>query len=132
MPYRILTFLICAALLLFSSVHAGDNNRLTVAWLENGTVNVWHSGDSAPTPHKVPDTISGNIGQLLISSDGQYVAANITYPGSLWLVTPTDPELIEAVPNQALPTTDDPKYIRIDNLQRGANNTFYFNTANHP
>lgn len=132
MPYRVLTFLVCIALLLSSSAHAEDNNHLVVAWLEKDNVMVWRTGDSAPTAHRVPEAIAGNISQILLSSDGQYAAVNVINPGSLWLAAPANPDLIEAVPNQALLTTDDPKYIRIENLQRGANNSFYFNTANHP
>ncbi|MEP6988896.1 MAG: hypothetical protein ABI970_25060, partial [Chloroflexota bacterium] len=132
MPYRILTLFVSLVLLISSSIHAQDNTHLIVAWLENNNVMVWHTGDAAPTPHKATDIVAGNARQLLIASDGQYVAVNVAIPGSLWLATPTDTDLVELVPNAALPTTDDPKYIRIGNLQRGQDSTFYFNTFNQP
>ncbi len=132
MPYRVLTLFACFMLLLSASAYAEDNNQLVVTWLENSEVMVWHTGDTAPTHHTVPENLAGNIRQLLISADGQYVALNTTYPGSLWLATSTNADLIEAVPNEALPVKDDPKYTRIGNLQRGANATFYFNTYSQP
>ncbi len=132
MLYRILTLFVCTMLLMSSSIHAEDNTRLMVAWLENNSVMVWHTGDAAPTPYTAADNIVGNTRQLLISSDGQYVAVNVVSPGSLWLATPTDANLIEFVPNQAIHTPDDPKYLRIGTLQRGMVNTFYFNTYDQP
>lgn len=132
MPYRILTLCVCVVLLATSSIHAEDHNQLVVTWLEGNNVMVWHNGDNAPTGHEVPENVASNVRQLLLSSDGQYVALNAAYPGSLWLATPTDSNLIELVPNQALLTTDDPKNTRIGNLQRGENATFFFNTSNQP
>jgi len=132
MPYRVLTLLVLIVLLMSTTIRAEDNPHLVVAWVENSDVLVWRTGDASPTRYAIPESVSGNTRQLLISSDGQYVVLNSAYPASLWMVTPTDPNLVELVPNQALPTTDDPKFLQIGNLQRGANNAFYFNTANHP
>ncbi len=131
MPYRILTLFVCVVLLATSSIHAEDQNQLVVTWLENNSVMIWHSGDSTPTAYAVPENVAGNVRQLLISSDGQYVSLNAAYPGSLWLATPTDADMLEAVPNEALPA-ENAKTIRIGNLQRGANATFYFNTYDQP
>ncbi len=132
MPYRILMLFVCLVLLITSTIRAEDHNPLVVAWLEKNDVIIWHMGDTAPTHHTAPENVANNARQLLISSDGQYVTLNAAYPGSLWVATPTDTNLSELVPSQALPTTDDPKYTRIGNLQRGANATFYFNTFNQP
>ncbi len=130
MPYRILTLFV-GVVLLMSSLRAGDNPRLVVAWFENDSVMVWHTGDAAPTHHAAPPNIAGNTRQLLISADGQYVAVNVAYPGSLWLAASTNEKLVEAVPSDSLPAND-PKYIRVGNLQRGPNATFYFNTFDQP
>src|SRR4051794_15545108 len=100
MPHRILTLFMGFLLLISSSIHAQDNTRLVVTWLEKNSVMVWHTGDAAPTAHTAPDDVAANARQLLLSSDGQYVAVNVTFPGRLWLATPIDANLVELVPNQ--------------------------------
>ena len=125
MPYRILRIifiLLCAT----SIVHAQTAPNLVVAWVENGGLLVWRTGDAAPAHY--PSVIAS---QPLISSDGQYIAFYSAAPSSLWLVTPTDTNPIEVVPNQALAASDT-QYLNIGNLQRGANDTFYFNTYLQP
>ena len=110
MRYRVLTLFVSLLLLISSSTHAEENHQLVVAWLADNNVMVWHEGDATPTVHAAPEDVAANARELLISSDGQYVAVNATFPGRLWLVTPTDANLVELVPNQALPATDDQKF----------------------
>jgi hypothetical protein len=126
MPYRILMFLVYVTLLTFSNIQAQDTSHLTVTWIENGDVLVWRTGDAAPSRYT-----SGSALQSVLSSDGQYIAFYSPAPSSLWLITPTDPNPIEIVPNKALASSDT-QYLHIGNLQRGANNTFYFNTYLQP
>jgi hypothetical protein len=132
MRYRVLTLFASLLLLVSSSTYAQENPHLVVAWLADNNVMVWHEGDAAPTTHAAPEDVAANARELLISSDGQYVAVNATFPGRLWLATPTDADLVELVPNQALPATDDQKFQNIANLQRGMNSRFYFNTIAAP
>lgn len=123
MPYRILMFLVSVTLLTFSTIQAQENPRLTVAWIENGDVFVWQTGDTAPTRY----TSGGTFQQPVISSDGQYIAFSSYLPNSLWVVTPTDPNPTEIVPNKALAPSN-PENIHIGSLERGASGTFYFHT----
>ncbi|MBI1282276.1 MAG: hypothetical protein GC179_29390 [Anaerolineaceae bacterium] len=132
MPYRVLTLFLSTMLLMSSSIYAEDHNRLVVTWLENNSVLVWHDGDAAPTAYAAPENVASNARQLMLSADGQYVVLNAAFPGSLWLAAPTDTNLSELVPNQALPSTDNPQFVRVGNLQRGTLSTYYFNTFDQP
>jgi hypothetical protein len=132
MPYRILTLCVGVVLLLSTMVHAEDHSTLTVAWLDNNTTMIWHEGDAAPHSLAINLT-AGSPQQLLLSADAQYVAVNVNTPGSLWLADTTDTNLTNIVPNTVLPKPDgDTKFANISNLQRGANNTFYFTTLDQP
>src|SRR5215468_5270122 len=113
MRYRVWMLFVTFLLLISSSTHAQENRLLVVAWLADNKIMVWHEGDAAPTAHAAPEDVAANARELLISTDGQYVAVNATFPGRMWLATPTDVNLVELVPNQALPATDDQKFQNI-------------------
>jgi len=126
MPYRIL--LILSSLLVFatSTLHAENNSRLVVAWVEEGDLYVWQTGSATPTKYAGIHALEPHI-----SPDGQYIAYTTPTPASLWLIPPTDPTPIEIVPNTAL-SPSDPQFLHIGNLQWAPNNRLYFNTYIQP
>ncbi len=126
MPYRIL--LILSSLLVFatSTLHAENNSRLVVAWVEGGDLYVWQTGSDTPTKYAGVHALEPHI-----SPDGQYIAYTTPAPASLWLIRPTDPTPIEIVPNAAL-SPSDPQFLHIGNLQWAPNNRLYFNTYIQP
>lgn len=78
MPYRIL--------MVFSTLHCSYFHPyrlkllriLVVAWIENGDLVVWRTGDVAPTRYPSTQAL-----QPLISSTGEYIAFYTAAPSSL-------------------------------------------------
>ncbi len=91
MLHQILIFAVILVTIGWQTV-AAQSGALTVAWVENGNLMVWHQGDDSPTK-----IASGDIQREFIAPDGQHIAftRSAYHPSeSLWVVGHPEKRLV--------------------------------------